>query len=268
MKWKNLASLNVDFSNHILKITLNRPDTSNAINYEMINSLVSTLNEAEKDFDVRAIILSGNGKNFCSGGDLKNMLAQSDMFAGDSDELRRRYETGIQLISRSMENLSKPIIAAVNGSAFGAGCDLACMCDFRYGTSQTKFSENFVKVGLVPGDGGTFFLQRIVGYARAVELTLTGRSVPAEEALALGLLNKICDEDKLDAEAFALAQHLAQLPSAALQLSKKALKHSYLHDLQSSLDLLAGYQGIAQRTNDHFEALSAIKENRKPDFNK
>jgi enoyl-CoA hydratase/carnithine racemase len=134
------------------------------------------------------------------------------------------------------------------------------MCDFRFGTAQTKFSENFVKVGLVPGDGGTFFLQRVIGYARAMELTLTGRSVHADEAVKIGLLNKICDDDKLESEVLSFAQQLAKLPPAAMQLSKKAMRHSYMHDLQSSLDLLAGYQGIAQRTSEHFKALDELKE--------
>ena len=268
MDYKNTNCLNINFSNNVLHISLNRPEVSNAINYDMVHSLVSTFNLAEQDKNVRAVVLTGEGKNFCSGGDLKNMLNKTDMFEGDNDELRRRYEQGIQKISKAVEGFTKPIVAAVNGAAAGAGCDLACMCDIRIGTSETKFLENFVKVGLVPGDGGSFFLQRIVGFAKAVEMTLTGRTVKADEAARIGLLNNIVPAEQLLTEATQIAEQLASLPAAAMQMSKKALKISYLHDLNTSLDLLAAYQGISQRTGDHFEAINAIKENRTPIFNK
>ena len=268
MDYKNTSCLNVSLKNNVLHISLNRPDVSNAINYDLVDSLVTTFTSAEQDKNVRAVVLTGVGKNFCSGGDLKNMLNKADMFQGDNDELRRRYEQGIQRISKAVEGFSKPIVAAVNGAAAGAGCDLTCMCDFRIGTSETKFLENFVKVGLVPGDGGSFFLQRIVGFAKAMEMTLTGRIVKAEEAERIGLLNQIVPAEKLLAEATQLAEQLASLPAAAMQMSKKALKISYLHDLNTSLDLLAAYQGIAQRTTDHFEAINAVKENRAAVFNK
>lgn len=268
MDYKNTNCLNVKFKNNVLHISLNRPDVSNAINYDLVDSLVSTFQMAEQDKMVRAVVLTGEGKNFCSGGDLKNMLSQSDMFQGDNDELRRRYEQGIQRISKTVEGFTKPVVAAVNGAAAGAGCDLACMCDIRIGTSDTKFLENFVKVGLVPGDGGSFFLQRIVGFAKAVEMTLTGRVVKADEAERIGLLNQVVASDALLTEATQIAEQLASLPSAAMQMSKKALKISYLNDLNTSLDLLAAYQGISQRTTDHFEAIQAIKENRNPVFNK
>lgn len=251
---------------HTLWITLNRPETSNAITYEMIASLTNSLREADQDSTIRVIIITGEGKNFCSGGDLNNMMNKAEMFAGESNELRQRYEHGIQQISRVMESISKPIIAVVNGSAAGAGCDLACMCDMRLGASTTQFMESFVKIGLVPGDGGTFFLQRVVGYAKAVELTLTGRVVAAEEAEKIGLLNKIVDINELKNEAQKLADLISSNAPVAVQMSKKALKIGYLHDLSASLDLLSAYQGIAQRTEDHYEALKSITEKRKPDF--
>ena len=268
MEYKKFDSLKVSLQKNILLIQLSRPEVSNAINYDMVDALVSTFTTAEQDTLVRAVVLTGEGKNFCSGGDIKNMLNKSDMFQGDNDELRRRYEQGIQRISKSLESFSKPLIAAVNGAAAGAGCDIACMCDMRIGTADTKFLENFVKVGLVPGDGGSFFLQRIVGFAKAMEMTLTGRTVQGDEAQRIGLLNQLTTSEKLLEVAVSLAEQLASLPAAALQMSKKALKISYLHDLNTSLDLLAAYQGIAQRTDDHFEAISAIKENRNPVFNK
>ncbi len=247
-------------------VTLNNPTTSNSINYLMIDQLVASLERAEKDSEIRVIVITGEGKNFCSGGDLNQMQKKEEMFAGESDELRRRYELGIQRISRAMEAISKPSIAMVNGAAAGAGCDLACMCDIRIGTKNTKFLESFVKIGLIPGDGGTFFLQRVIGYARALEMTLTGRTMAAEEALAVGLLNKICDEPDLAFETQKMVDLISMNAPIATQLAKKAMKIAYLHDLNTSLDLLAAYQGITQRSQDHFEALQAISEKRAPLF--
>ena len=247
-------------------ITLNNPTTSNSINYAMIDQLVSSLDKAERDAEVRVIVITGEGKNFCSGGDLNQMQKKDEMFAGESDELRRRYELGIQRISRAMESISKPSIAMVNGAAAGAGCDLACMCDIRVGSKSTKFLESFARIGLVPGDGGTFFLQRVIGFARAMEMTLTGRVVAADEALQMGLLNKVCEESELIPETQKYADLISANAPVATQLAKKAMKISYLHDLHTSLDLLSAYQGIAQRTSDHFEALTAISEKRFPQF--
>lgn len=258
--------IKIEKKNHSCWITLNNSITSNSINYAMIDQLVSGLDKAEKDFEVRVIIITGEGKNFCSGGDLNQMQKKEEMFAGESDELRRRYELGIQRISRAMEAISKPSIAMVNGAAAGAGCDLACMCDIRVGTKKTKFLESFVKIGLVPGDGGTFFLQRVVGFARAMEMTLTGRVVSADEALQIGLLNKVFEESEFISETQKYADLISANAPVATQMAKKAMKISYLHDLHTSLDLLSAYQGIAQRTADHFEALSAISEKRNPQF--
>jgi len=252
--------------NYSLWITLSNPSTSNSINYEMIDLLVSSLEKAEKDSSIRVLVVTGEGKNFCSGGDLNQMQKKEEMFAGESDELRRRYEQGIQRISKTMEAISKPTIAMVNGAAAGAGCDLACMCDIRIGAKNSKFLESFVKIGLVPGDGGTFFLQRVIGYARAMEMTLTGRTVAGEEALAMGLLNKVCDESDLTSETQKLADLISMNAPIATQMAKKAMKVSYLHDLYTSLDLLAAYQGITQRSADHFEALTAISEKRPAQF--
>lgn len=266
MQYNDLPLLKVEKKEHVLWISLNNPASSNSITYEMIDSVVSTLRKVESDSTVRVVVLTGEGKNFCSGGDLKNMQNKSEMFAGEGNELRQRYEQGIQQISKAMDSFSKPLIAMVNGAAAGAGCDLACMCDIRIGTENTRFLESFVRIGLVPGDGGTFFLQRVVGFAKAMELTLTGREVKSDEALKIGLLTKVVAPENLKAEAEALALQIASLPAAAVQMSKKAVKISYQHDLNVSLDLLAAYQGISQRTQDHFEALTAISENRKPKF--
>jgi enoyl-CoA hydratase/carnithine racemase len=188
------------------------------------------------------------------------------MFQGESNELRLRYMHGIQQIPKTIEDLSTPLIAMVNGAAIGAGCDLAMMCDLRVGASTTKFGETFTKIGLVPGDGGTFFLQRIVGYAKAMEMTLTADVYEGQKAKDFGLMNFLVEDAHLLMETEKLAEKIANNAPVAQQMAKKAMKISYLHDLQTSLDLLASFQGIAQRTQDHFEALEAVKGQRPPHF--
>lgn len=261
-----MGILKTEKKNHQLWITLNNPEQSNAITTDMIEVLCSTLKQADFDPEIRVIILTGEGKNFCSGGDLKAMTEKSGMFAGEANELRMRYMHGIQQIPKTIEDVSTPIIAMVNGAAIGAGCDLAMMCDLRVGAASTKFGETFAKIGLVPGDGGTFFLQRVVGYAKAMEMTLTASIYEGQVAKDFGLLNILTDESNLRAETEKLATKIAANAPIAQSMAKKALKISYLHDLNTSLDLLASFQGISQRTEDHFEALDAAKTKRPSNF--
>ncbi|MBS1972162.1 MAG: enoyl-CoA hydratase/isomerase family protein [Bdellovibrionales bacterium] len=251
---------------HQLWITLNNPEQSNAITLEMVDSFCKVLKYADFDPSIRVIIVTGEGKNFCSGGDVKAMQEKNGMFRGESNELRMRYMHGIQQIPKTIEDLSTPMIAMVNGAAIGAGCDLAMMCDLRIGTSTTKFGETFTKIGLIPGDGGTFFVQRVVGYSKAMEMTLTGDIYEGQKAKDFGLMNFLVEESQLIAETEKLATKIANNAPVAQQMAKKAMKISYLHDLQTSLDLLASFQGITQRTQDHFEALEAVKAKRTPEF--
>jgi len=194
------------------------------------------------------------------------MEEKTGMFAGESNELRMRYMHGIQQIPRCIEDISTPIIAMVNGAAIGAGCDLAMMCDLRVGSSAAKFAETFTKMGLVPGDGGTFFLQRVVGYSKAMQMFLTSETFPGKKALEFGLLNNLFEDSEMINETLKLGDVIAGGAPIAQSMTKKAMKLSYLHDLNSSLDMLATFQGIAQRTADHFEALKAFKEKRTPKF--
>lgn len=251
---------------HQLWVTLNNPDQMNAITLEMIDSLTRVLNYADADKSIRVVVLTGNGKSFCAGGDIKAMEDKSGMFAGESNELRNRYQHGIQRIPQCMDNLSVPVIALVNGPAIGAGCDLSMMCDLRVGGSRARFAETFTRMGLVPGDGGTFFLQRVVGYAKAMQMFLTADSFEGKAALDFGLLNFLFEDSLLISETEKLADKIAGLSPVAQSLTKKAMRASYLHDLQTSLDMLASFQGIAQRTHDHFEAIKSFKEKRSPIF--
>ncbi|WP_419662448.1 EchA3: enoyl-CoA hydratase/isomerase [Desulfosarcina variabilis str. Montpellier] len=260
------SDLIVDVDSPLLWVTLNRPQYSNSFSDQMISDLCRLLREADWDDDVRVVILTGAGKNFCAGGDVKAMEEKTGMFAGDPEELRRRYTKGIQQIPITIESLQTPIIAMVNGAAIGAGCDLACMCDMRIGCRHSRFGETFAKLALVPGDGGAFFLQRVVGYAKAMELSLTGRIVTAEEALALGLLNTLVEEASLKEETGKIARMISGNSPVAVSMIKKAIRQARTAEISGHLDLVAAFQGITQRTADHFEGVRALKEKREPHF--
>lgn len=263
---QSFADLKVKREEHLLWITFNRPQGSNAFSIEMIEALVTLLKHADIDPEVRVILFTGEGKSFCAGGDIKAMEKKEGMFAGESNELRELYQKGIQQIPLTMEALKTPTIAVVNGAAIGAGCDFTAMCDLRIGSDKAKFGETFSKLALVPGDGGTYFLPRVVGYPKAMEMFLTGKIYSAQEALSFGLLNEMVDSSKLIETAGLLASKIANNAPVAIQMTKKAMKTNYLQGLQSALDLLSAYQGITQRSEDHFEGLRAFKEKRAPEF--
>jgi enoyl-CoA hydratase/carnithine racemase len=266
MNYVNLSQLKLNLVSHTLWITLNRPESSNAFTTDMISELIGTLYKADIDNNVRSIVITGEGKNFCAGGDVKDMQTKSGMFAGEPNELRERYKRGIQQIPVCMNSLSTPVIAMVNGAAIGAGLDLACMCDIRIGSNYAKFGETFAKLGLIPGDGGTYFLQRVIGFAKAMELTLTCEIIDANEALKIGLLNFSVGADELNLKTAELVQKINGNAPIALQMAKRAIVHAYKNDLSSNLDLLSAYQGITQRTSDHFEAVDKIFEKKTCDF--
>ena len=250
----------------VLLLTLDRPDARNAYSEAMVDSLVRALDDADRDDEVRCVILTGAGAAFSAGGDLKRMLQQEGMFAGGPVDLRRRYVDGIQRIPRRLALLEKPIIAAINGPAIGAGLDLACMCDLRIAARGAQLGSTFVKVGLVPGDGGAYFLARTLGFPRALELMLTGRLVDTDEAERIGLVHRVVEPAELLPAAQLLAEQLAALPPVALRLTKRAAYRSHDLDLEQALELAATYQGVAQNTADHAEAVRAMLERRAPHF--
>lgn len=247
-------------------LRLNHPESSNALSYEVIDALITALKVADSDHSCRVVMLTGEGRSFCAGGDVKAMKNRSGMFAGESFELKRLYENGIQLIPKTIEAFTKPLIALVNGAAIGAGCDLACMADLRLASSEARFGETFVKLGLVPGDGGAFFLSRIVGYSRAMEMFLTGKLYNSAEALEMGLVSQVVPAGELLKVGASLAHSIAANAPVAVALVKRALKESRLHSLESHLDLISTYQAITQRTEDHFEGVDAILSKRAPKF--
>jgi enoyl-CoA hydratase/carnithine racemase len=263
---KHFDDLLVEKKNHALWITLNRPEASNAYSTNMVKALVEVLKFADIDNEIRVMIITGAGKNFCAGGDIKAMRGKTGMFAGESNELRETYQSGIQQIPITVSQLKTPLVAMVNGAAVGAGCDLAAMCDLRVASEDASFAETFAKVGLVPGDGGAFFLTRLIGFGKAMEMFLTCKSVSAEEALKIGLVNQVVLRDELRSKTQELADQLASLPPIALQMTKKAVLHAYQNDVNSHLELMAAYQGITQRSSDHFRALDGMIEKKKPTF--
>lgn len=249
---------------HICTITLNRPDTYNAFNDALSRELADALKQADRDNDVRVIIITGSGKAFSSGQDLGDL--KSKYVPGHvpelGDDLRKRYDP---IITRIMQS-PKPVLAAVNGVAAGAGCSLALACDMRIASEHASFIEVFINVGLIPDSASTWTLPRLVGLGRAMEMCMTGRKVGADEALQIGLVNKVVAADALLDETRAVAAHLANLPGKGLALTKKLLNQSFEHDLKSQLAAEAFAQDTAGKTRDHFEGVTAFIEKRKPQF--
>lgn len=251
----------------IVTLTINRPDIRNAISdEEMIDALVDAIGALNADQEARVAILTGAGTAFSSGGNVKKMREGGGMFAGSAYDIRNGYLRGIQRIPLAMYELEVPIIAAVNGHAIGAGCDLACMCDIRIAGKSARFAESFVKIGIIPGDGGAWFLPRAVGMSKACEMAFTGDPIDADEALACGLVSKVVPDDNLMDEAMALARRIAANPPHALRMGKRLLREGERTSLQTLLDMSASMQALAHKTEDHAEAISAFLDKRKPIF--
>ncbi|MBM3406923.1 MAG: crotonase/enoyl-CoA hydratase family protein [Betaproteobacteria bacterium] len=246
--------------------TMNHPATRNALTGNTaIDEIVAAASAASTDPSVRAIILTGAGPVFSSGGNVKDMarFAQPGI---DANAVRNEYRHGIQRIPKAMWALDVPIIAAVNGPAMGAGLDLACMCDIRIASDNATFAESFVRVGIVPGDGGAWLLPRAVGAAKAAEMAFTGDPISATEALACGLVSKVVAADTLLAEAHALAARIARNPAGVLRMTKRLLREGVHNTLESVLETSAAYQSLAHLSADHHEAVRAFIEKRPPKF--
>lgn len=254
-------------SGHVVTLTLNMPELRNPVSEpEIIDELVAAVDRMNRDKEVRAAILTGAGKAFSSGGHLKTMAApDGNAYAAPADN-RLWYLNGIQRIPLAFERLEVPIIAAVNGPAIGAGCDVACMCDIRVAGRSASFAESFVKVGLVPGDGGAWLLPRAIGQSRAREMAFTGDAIDAETALAWGLVSYVVDDAELLAKANAIADRIAANPPRAVRMTKKLMTSAQDMTLERVLDFSAAMQPLAHATQDHREALEAFVEKRKPSF--
>jgi 2-(1,2-epoxy-1,2-dihydrophenyl)acetyl-CoA isomerase len=245
-------------------ITLNRPDKLNAFNDELTFGLQEALKDMEKDATVRCLIITGAGRGFCSGQDLQSRSISQDMDQRPSlgDSIRRRYNP----IVTKLRRMEKPVIAAVNGVAAGAGASLAFACDFRIMADNANFIQSFTRVGLVPDSGSTFMLPRLIGATRAFELMLTADKMDAAEALRLGLINKAVAADSVIKEAVTLAQKLAQGPTKAFGLTKRAFNRAVFPDLEELLEYEASLQEIAGRSDDFQEGVKAFVEKRQPAY--
>jgi len=239
-------------------IRLNRPAQLGAFTWPMLERWAQALTSARDDDAIRAVVLTGTGRGFCTGVDLDAMAAIEP-----TPLARKRVLTDrVHKVVRAVADLDKPLICAVNGLAIGAGMDMALMCDIRLAAESARFCEGYINVGLVPGDGGAYFLPRIVGVARALELLWSGDTVSAHEARDLGIVSHVCaDDDLLDA-ALGLADRIAARSPIAVSMIKRAVYQSQTIDLRTSLDLISSHMGIVQSTSDYAEAMQAFRERR------
>ena len=253
--------------NRVAVLTLNRHDMRNTLTgNNLIDDIENTCRWANACTDVSVLVITGAGSAFSAGGNVKAMAEKSGMFTGDAGQVAQGYRDGIQRIPKAIDPLEIPVIAAVNGPAIGAGADLACMCDIRIASTDASFGETFVNLGLIPGDGGAYFLQQIVGYQRAAEMTLTGRVVKANEALDIGLVLEVVDPEALMNKTLDLANRMASKPPITTRYTKRLLKLAKRSNLDDFLDQCAFFQAVCHETEDHHEAVTAFVEKRKAVF--
>jgi enoyl-CoA hydratase/carnithine racemase len=248
---------------HVAILTLNRPESMNALGAPGDGDQVrEACDKVNADTDIRCVVLTGAGRAFSAGGDVKAMKARSGSFGGSAVELREGYRNNIHRVVRSIYGLEVPSIAAVNGAAIGLGCDVACMTDIRIAADNAKFGVTFLKLGLIPGDGGAWLLPRTIGMSRASELLFTGDVIDAATAAEWGLVSKVVPADTLMDAALALAEKIAQQPPHALRLAKSLLKHGQTVSYDTLMEMSAAAQAISHLTEDHMEGVDSILEKR------
>jgi len=247
---------------HIAKIIINRPEAKNAFSPEMITLWREALEKAQADQNIRVIVVTGKGDTFCSGGDIRDM-AEGKLRSWD---MKKFLWDGVHRIVLALEDTDKPVIAAINGVAMGAGLDMAIMCDLRVCSDKAKMAESYIMMGVAPGDGGAYFLPRLVGIARALELLLTGKVIGAKEALDIGLVNRVVPHEKLMEETLSFAREIASKPPLAARMIKRAVYQAQRSDLRSHLDYISSQLALLSETRDHQEAARAFLEKRKPHF--
>jgi enoyl-CoA hydratase/carnithine racemase len=251
---------------HIVTLTMNEPDRRNPLTGNTaVQEFVDAINRIENDRSVRAVILTGAGNAFSSGGNVKDMERQASGEVSGM-QVRQEYRQGIQRLPLALFNLEVPVIAAVNGAAIGAGLDLTCMCDIRIASTHAKFAESFVKLGIIPGDGGAWLLPRVIGLARAAEMTFTGQVIDADQALAWNLVSRVVAPDELLPTARALAEQIAANPPHAVRMAKRLMREGMHSRLDTVLELSAAFQALSHRTPDHAEAVAAFIDKRVPVF--
>ncbi|WP_428035702.1 enoyl-CoA hydratase-related protein [Amphritea sp.] len=262
----------LSLSGRIATLTFNRHDVRNALTGTgLVDDIVNVAQWVNRTPEVSVLILTGEGSAFCAGGNIKEMSERdgdhkNGAFGGDVYTVQEKYRQGIQRMPLAMSGIDIPVIAAINGPAIGAGFDLSCMCDLRIGSTKAMLGETFVNLGIIPGDGGAWFLQRLIGYQKAAELTLTGRMISADEAKELGILLEVVEPEQLMDRAMELARRIADKPPQALRMTKRLLKTAQKMELPEFLEHSALMQGICHNTEDHLEAVNAFVEKRSPNY--
>lgn len=251
---------------HVVTLTMNEPARRNPLTGNTaVPEFLAAIDRIQQDRQVRAVILTGEGPAFSSGGDVKAMQLQA---SGDRDamDVRQDYRGGIQKLPLALFNMEVPVIAAVNGPAIGAGLDLACMCDIRIASDKATFAESFVKLGIIPGDGGAWLLPRIVGLSRAAEMSFTGMTLDAATALQWDLVSRVVPHADLMAAAQEVALRIAANPPHAVRLTKRLLREALHTRLDTLLELSAVFQTLSHQSADHREAVAAFIERRPPGY--
>jgi len=256
------SDLLYDVADRVATITLNRPDKLNAFTASMIDGWARALADAQADDGVNVIVVTGSGRAFCAGGDVARMGVGEPSPLDHKNQLWEH----IHRIPKTLEAVDKPVIAMVNGLAVGAGMGMCLMCDMRVAAEDARFSTGYVRVGLVPGDGDTYFLPRLVGTAKALELLWTADFVEAPEALRLGIVNRVVPPGELRDATYAFARQVADGPQVPIRMIKRLVYQSTRLDLRTHLDLVSSHMAVVRRTADHAEGVAAFKEKRPPKF--
>lgn len=248
-----------DDDDGIVTLTINRPEQRNPISeQDMIDALCEALEDLDADLSARVVILTGAGSAFSTGGNIHSMQPGGGLVDRSAVRTRHNYRNGIQRLPLLFERLEIPVLAAVNGPAIGAGCDLACMCDIRIASTRAKFAESFVKLGIVPGDGGAWLLPRVVGFSKACELAFTGDLISADEALACGLVSQVVEPDVLMETTRQLARRISANPSHAVRMTKRLMREARTASLSTILECSAAAQALSHTTPEHTEAVAAF----------
>lgn len=256
-----LSDALLTLENRVATFTMNRHDLRNALTgSHLIDDIVTTAEWVNQCDEVSVLVITGAGTAFSAGGNIRDMAERKGDFAGDVAECADRYRKGIQRIPMALQAVEVPVIAAVNGPAIGAGFDLANMADIRIASERAKFGETFLNLGIIPGDGGAWLMQRLIGYQRAFELTLTGRIVEAAEAKELGIVMQVSDHDALMDDAMKLANRIASQPPKATRLTKRLMKMAQRMELKDFLDLCACFQGMCHNEPEHLVAVNRMLE--------
>ncbi len=261
-----MSEIKIEQVGYVFVISINRPEKKNAFTLQILEEIVELLKALQKDKACRVVVLTGEGDAFCSGVDLSVVTRMKAENASEPHDWKALLMDHVHAIALTLDDFDKPVIAAVNGPAVGAGMDLALMCDMRFLATSATLCEAYINLGVVPGDGGCFYLPRLVGLAKALELLLSGRVVDADEARELGLANHVFPDDELMEQTMEFAHGLAEKSPVALRMIKRATYQSLRSDLRTSLDLISSHMGVVQSLSDTTEAVRARVDGDTPRF--